>query len=74
MDKKLPYETFMLHRFRAIIASSTNNTELLAASFSAMIDSPYLKDAEKLRLMEGLAGTYYNEKQYDKSISWGQRF
>lgn len=74
MDKKLPYESFMLHRFRAIIASSTNNTELLAGSFSAMIDSPYLKDAEKLRLMEGLAGTYYNEKQYDKAISWGQRF
>jgi hypothetical protein len=74
MDKKLPYESFMLHRFRAIIASSTNNTELLAGSFSAMIDSPYLKDAEKLRLMEGLAGTYYNEKQYDKALIWGQRF
>ena len=47
MDKKTPYEEFALHRMRAIVASSTNNTPLLATSFSAMINSEFLKDNEK---------------------------
>jgi tetratricopeptide (TPR) repeat protein len=73
MDKKTPYEEFALHRMRAIVASSTNNTPLLATSFSAMINSEFLKDNEKLRLMEGLAGTFYNEKKYDEAILWANR-
>lgn len=74
MDKKLPYEIFMLHYFRLVIASNANNSKVMATSLEAMIDSPYLKDAEKQSRVEILSSIYFNDKQYDKAITWGQRF
>lgn len=73
-DKPSPYELFVLARMRAVVASGTNNTALLAESFAVMIDADFLKDNEKLRLIEGLAGTYYNEKKYPEAISWAKRY
>ncbi|MBC3883751.1 tetratricopeptide repeat protein [Undibacterium griseum] len=74
MENKTPYEVFALSRMRAVVASGTNNTPLLAASFDKMINSEFLKDNEKLRLIEGLAGTYYNEKNYAEAIVWAKRY
>ncbi|WP_339939195.1 tetratricopeptide repeat protein [Undibacterium luofuense] len=74
MDKKLPYEIFMLHRFRAIIGSSTGNSELLVNSLVGLIESPYLKPEERLRMTNGVAVEYFNAKQYDKAMVWTQRY
>ena len=73
-ENKTPYELFVINRMRAIVASGTSNTDQLAAAFDGMINSEFLKDNEKLRLIEGLAGTYFNEKRYDPSIVWAKRF
>lgn len=73
-ENKTAYETFALHRLNAVIASGTNNTDQLATAFEGMISSEFLKDPEKLRLIEGLAGTYYNEKKYDQAILWAKRY
>jgi hypothetical protein len=53
-ENKTAYETFALHRLNAVIASGTNNTDQLATAFEGMVSSEFLKDAEKLRLIEGL--------------------
>jgi len=74
MDKKLPYEIFMLHRFRAIIGTSTSNTELLTNSLIGLIESPYLKPEERQRMINGVTVEFYNAKQYDKAMLWAQRF
>ena len=73
-DKITPYEDFVLSRMRALVASGSNDTALLAKSFEVMINSEFLKDPEKLRLIEGLAGTYYNEKKYPLAIEWANRY
>lgn len=74
LENKTPYELFALDRLRAVVASGTNDTPLLAKSFEKMIVSEFLKDAEKLRLIEAMAGTYFNEKNYDQAKLWALRY
>ena len=73
-DKTTPYENFVIARLRALVASGTNDTPMLASAFETMINSEFLKDPEKLRLIEGMAGTYYNEKKYPLAIEWANRY
>lgn len=72
-EKKTPYEEFSIQRMLAVVASNTANTELLASSFDAMINSSFLSQAEKIKFSEGMAGTYYNEKKYDQAKKWALR-
>ena len=73
-DKKTPYEIFVIDRMHAVVASGTKNTEQLAAAFDGMVNSEFLKENEKLHLIEGMAGTYFNEKKYDQAIVWAKRY
>jgi hypothetical protein len=72
-ENKTPYELFSIERMRAVVASNTGDTELLAKSFDAMIKSDFLTLAEKIKFSEGMAGTYFNEKKYDQSKQWALR-
>jgi len=73
-DKKTPYEEFVIARMRAVVAAGTKDTALLATSFDAMVNSDFLKEDEKARLVEGMAGTYFNEKNYEQAIIWAKRY
>ena len=73
-DKKTNYEQFQINRLVAIVASATNNIDELATVFDAMIKSGYLSKAEVLRFTEGAAGSYFNEKRYDKAKEWTKRY
>lgn len=72
-ENKTPYENFFLSRTKAVIASSTNNTDLLAVCFEEMINSEFLTAAEKLKYIDGMAGIYYNAKRYKESQVWTKR-
>lgn len=74
LENKTPYEMFVLDRLRAVIASGTNDTPALATAFEKMIATDFLKDAEKQRLVEALAGTFFNEKKYDLAKQWATRY
>lgn len=74
IENKTPYEIFAIDRMRAVVASGTNNTELLATSFEGMLKSNFLQEPEQLRLIEAMAGTYFNEKKYDLSKQWALRY
>lgn len=73
-DKKTSYEEFVVSRTKAAIASAMGDNALLAQCFEEMIASEYLPAEEKIRFVEGLAGTYYNLKEYNKSQVWTKRF
>ena len=73
-EKQTPYEIFFVARNKAALASISNNTPLLAASFEVMINSDFLSAEEKLRYLEGMAGTYFNNKQYAESKAWTLRY
>ena len=72
-EKRTPFEDFSIQRMFAVVASSTKDNDLLAASFDAMINTPFLTAAEKQKFAEGMAGTFYNEKKYDQSKKWALR-
>lgn len=73
-EKKTPYEDFVVSRTKAAIASGMGDNALLAKCFEEMIASEFLPPEEKLRFTEGLAGTFYNLKQYNDSQIWTKRY
>lgn len=73
-EKKTDYEIFVLNRTRAAIASGTGDNVALAKSFEALIGSEFLSPEDKLRFMEGMAGTFYTLKQYADSQVWTKRY
>jgi hypothetical protein len=73
-EKKTPYENFVVSRTKAAIASAMGDNALLAKCFEEMIASEFLPAEEKLRFTEGLAGTFYNLKQYNDSQIWTKRY
>ena len=73
-ENKTAYETFFLSRTKAVIASGTGNTALLAKCFEEMIASEFLTNEEKVKYSEAMSGTYYNEKKYADSQVWVKRY
>lgn len=73
-EKKTPYENFVVSRTKAAIASAMGDNAMLAKCFEEMIASEFLPADEKLRFTEGLAGTFYNLKQYNDSQIWTKRY
>jgi hypothetical protein len=73
-EKKTSYENFVVSRTKAAIASGMGDNVLLAKCFEEMIASEFLPAEEKLRFTEGLAGTFYNLKQYNDSQIWTKRY
>ena len=71
---RTPYENFILDRMRGAAAAGAGDTETAAKSFEAVINSGKLPEAEQLKMIEALAGTYYRAKDYAKAIAWGQRY
>lgn len=73
-EKKTPYEEFVVSRTKAAIASAMGDNATLAKCFEEMIASEFLPPDEKLRFTEGLAGIFYNLKQYNDSQTWTKRY
>ncbi len=71
---KTAYENYILDRMRGSAASGAGETELAAKSFEAVINSGKLPEAEQVKIMEAVAGTYYRAKDYGKAIAWAQRY
>ncbi len=73
-EKKTSYEEFLVSRTRAAIASAMGDNVLLAKCFEELIASEFLPPEEKIRFIEGLAGIFYNLKDYKQSQIWTKRF
>lgn len=65
-------ETFLIERMRIAAASGAGDTETAAKSFEAI--SARVSAAERLKMIESLAGAYYRAGQYGKAQQWGQRY
>lgn len=65
-----PYEMYVINRMELSLAASTNNDKLTTSSLEAVINSGRLEAGEKATFIEALANTYYNAKNYAKSIEW----
>lgn len=71
---KTAYENLILDRMRGTAAAGAGETDLAAKSFEAVINSGKLPEAEQLKIMEAVAGTYYRGKEYSKAAAWANRY
>ena len=71
---KTPYEAFIVERMRGFAAASAGDTEMAAKSFEIVIAAGRLPAAERLQLIEAMAGTCYRAKDYVRTIPWARRY
>lgn len=71
---KTAYEGFIIERMRGVAAGGAGDTEIAARAFDAVISSGRLPEAEKLRIIESMAGTSYRMKDYPRAITWANRY
>ena len=67
-------ETFLIERMRLAAASGAGDADTAARSFEAISGSSRVPAADKLRMIESIAGSYYRQQQYAKAMQWGQRY
>ena len=71
---KTPNEAFLVERMRIAAASGAGDVETAAKSFEALSATGKVPAAEKIRMVESLAGAYYRAKDYAKAMLWSQRY
>ena len=67
-------ENLLIERMRIAAASGAGDVETAARSFEVLDASPGVPAAEKLRMVESIAGSYYRAGQFAKSQQWAQRY
>jgi len=69
---KTANENYLIERMRIAAASGAGDVETAARSFDAI--SARVSGADKLRMIESLAGAYYRARDYSRAMQWGQRY
>ncbi len=67
-------ESFMIERMRMAAASGAGDADTAARSYDAIAGSPKVSAADKLKMVESIAGSYYRSREYAKSMQWAQRY
>ncbi len=67
-------ESYLIERMRLAAASGAGDADTAARSFEAIGGSAKVSAADKLRMVESIAGMYYRSQQYAKSMQWSQRY
>ncbi|CAN5842303.1 hypothetical protein BH11PSE8_BH11PSE8_09230 [soil metagenome] len=71
---KTTNESLMVERMRIAAASGAGDTDTAAKSFETINASSKVSGADKLRMIESIAGGYYRGKEYAKAQQWYQRY
>ncbi len=71
---KTAHETYLIERMRLAAASGAGEMATAAKAYEAISSSGKVSAAEKLRMVESIAGGYYRAKDYPKAVEWAQRY
>ncbi|MFZ2651720.1 MAG: hypothetical protein WA210_16605 [Burkholderiaceae bacterium] len=74
VTNKTANESLLVERMRIAAASGAGDADTAARAFEAISGSGKLAAAEKIRMIESLAATYYRAKDYPKAMLWSQRY
>lgn len=69
-----PFETFILNDARVRVGSASEDMAVLLPALEAMIDSGRMKPQDKLKFIEAAGNAYFGQKDYDKAITWFNRY
>ena len=67
-------ESFMIERMRIAAASGAGDVDTAARSFEVLSGSSRVSAADKVRMIESIAGGYYRARDYPKAMQWAQRY
>lgn len=67
-------ENYTIEGMRMAAASGASDADSMVKAFEAMKASGKLSQADQLRMIEGIAGTYLRNKDNAKALSWAQRY
>jgi hypothetical protein len=71
---KTPYEIYVIERTHGSIAAAAGDYVGAAKAFEAVVASGRATGAEQLRMIQAVAGLYYNAKDYAKAAQWAARY
>lgn len=74
VPNRTAYENYMLENMRAAAASGAGDADTMVKSFDAMKATGRVAQAEQLRIMESIAGTYLRANDSAKALNWAQRY
>ena len=67
-------ESLLVERMRIAAASGAGDVDTAARSFEAISGSGKVPAADKIRMIESIAGSYYRARDYAKALQWYQRY
>ena len=67
-------ENVVLERMRIAAASGADDVDTAVRAFEALSASNQLAPAERLRMIESIAGGYYRGREYARAAQWAQRY
>jgi hypothetical protein len=73
-SSKTAFESFLIQRMRGSVAAAAGDTDVAIKSFEASIASGRLTPAEQIKMVQAVAGLYYQSKEYSKSAQWAARY
>ena len=71
---KTPTETFTIERMRGAVAAASGDTATAIKAYESIIASGKLQGAEQTRMVQAVAGMYYQQREYSKAATWTQRY
>ena len=71
---RTPYENYFVDRMRGSAAAGAGDEATAMKSFEAVLAGGRLQAAERLQMIEAVAGSAYRAKDYAKAIEWSQRY
>ncbi len=71
---KTASEAFTIERMRAAVAAASGDTASAIRSYETIIASGKLAGAEQTRMVQAVAGMYYQQREYAKAATWTQRY
>ena len=74
VGSKSANESLMIERMRIAAASGAGEVDTAAKSFEVISSSGKVQAADKLRMVESIAGGYYRSREYAKAMQWYQRY
>jgi hypothetical protein len=71
---KTANESYTIERMRIAAASGAGDVETAAKSYEAIAASGKASAADKVRMVESIASSFYRAKDYKRAMEWGNRY
>jgi Tetratricopeptide repeat len=72
MSPRSDYDNYVIHSMQMAAYGAQGNYQAAATAIESVIDSPFLPASSKPQLLRTLMSIYYQQKDYDKSIKYGE--